>query len=97
MFRGTTPTLSVKLDDIKTSLIDYVELTINQNEKNMLVKKMKQNGSEFSVTLTERETLSLKPGDCRIQCKIKLKDGSITATKVEKILINDILNQDVML
>lgn len=97
MFRGTTPTLFVKFDEIKTSLIDYAELTINQNEKNILVKKLKQNGNEFSVTLTEQETLSLKPGDCKVQCKIRLKDGNITATKVEKILINDILNQEVML
>ena len=97
MFRGTTPTLSFKFDDIKTTMIDYVELTVNQDGNNIIIKKLSQLGGSFFCRLSEKETLNLKSGTCKVQCKIKLKDGSITATKIESMLVNDILNQEVML
>lgn len=97
MFRGTTPTLTFTFEDIPTTAIDYVEITLNQEEQNVIIKKLHQNGAVFTCHLSEKDTLKLKAGTCKVQCKVKLKDGNVTATKIETLNVNDVLNSEVML
>ena len=100
MTRGTTPTLTFSFgDDIDMSLIDYAELTINQKGKNKIIKRLIKDTEkvEFSVFLSEKETLSLEAGKCQIQVKIKLTDNGIVASSIETLSVNDILNGGIML
>ena len=100
MTRGTTPTLTFYFgDDVDMSLIDYGEVTINQGEKNRIIKKLVKDveKKEFNVFLSEKETLSLKAGSCKVQVKIKLNDGAIVASSIETLTVNEILNGGVML
>lgn len=96
MTRGTTPTLFYDLD-VEPSLIKYAELTMNQNEKNVIVKKLKWNGARYITTLTEEETLSLRPGNCKVQIKMKFKDGNVSSTTIDNIFVKDVLNEEIML
>jgi len=100
MTRGTTPTLTFSFgDDVDMSLIDYAELTIRQQLKNKLIKRLAKDveNNAFYVYLSEKETLSLESGDCQIQVKIKLTDGGIVASSIETLTVNEILNGGVML
>lgn len=95
MTRGTTPTLFYDLG-VDSDLIKYAELTINQNEKNVIIKKLRQSAGRYYITLTEKETLSLKPGTCKTQIKMKFKDGNVATTNIETVVVNDVLNDGVM-
>lgn len=100
MTRGTTPTLTFSFgDDVDISLIDYAEVTIRQKQKNKIIRKLSKDteNEEFSVFLSEKETLLLEAGTCQLQVKIKLHDGGIVASSIETISVNDILNGGVML
>ena len=100
MTRGTTPTLTFSFgDDVDMSLIDYAEMTINQKGKNRIIKRLTKDTEQnlFSVFLSEKETLSLDSGICKLQVKIKLTDGGIVASSIETLSVNEILNGGVML
>lgn len=100
MTRGTTPTITFFFgDDIDVTLVDYAEMTIQQRGKNLIVKRLSLDTetSKFSVFLSEKETLSLKEGTCRVQVKFKLKGGQIVTSSVETIFVNEVLNGGVML
>ena len=100
MTRGTTPTISFSFDqEIDYKLVDYCEMTLNQNGKNIIIKRLKRNYKDnlYECLLNEKETLLLVPGTCKIQVKIKLKDGGIVATNVSIVTVNEILNGEVML
>lgn len=101
MTRGTTPTISFSFseDELDIQMVDYAELTISQNQKNIIIKKLAFDSKEqaFLVALTEKETLLLKAGSCQMQVKIKLKDKNIVSTNIETVLVNEILNGEVML
>ena len=56
MTRGTTPTLTFSFgEDVDMSLIDYAEVTINQNEKNIIIKRLEKDteANVFRVFLSE--------------------------------------------
>lgn len=100
MTRGTTPTLTFSFgDDVDMKQIDYAEVTINQNGKNLIIKKLAKDVEEkvFRVFLSEAETLSFKAGTCKVQVKFKLTDGGIAASSIETLTVNEILNGGVML
>ena len=100
MTQGTTPTISFSFDeDIDFTLIDYCEATFSQNGKNIIIKRLKRNYSDkvYECVLSEKDTLLLKPGTCKVQVKIKLKDGGIVATNIAVLTVNEILNGEVML
>ena len=97
MTRGTTPTMSFSFDEVELSQIKYAEITINQKGKNILIKKLKRSGKVFYANFTEEETLQLQAGNCEVQTKIKLKDGNVIASEIEKIVVNEVLHGEVML
>ena len=98
MRRGTTPTLSLMIDDVDFSLIDKAELTIRQNGKNVLIKNMKVyvDHAVLQTRLNQAETLSLRDGECQLQIKVLFKDGNVAATDIQTIYIQDILNSEVI-
>lgn len=97
MTRGTTPTLTFTFDEVDVSQIKYAEIALNQKGVNVIIKKLKRSGKQYYVTLSEIETLQLEEGNCKVQTKVKLKDGNVIATDIETITINDVLHGEVML
>ena len=97
MRRGTTPTLSLMIDDVDFSLIDKAELTLRQREKNIIVKNMKiyVEQAVLQTKLTQQETLLLKSGDCLLQIKVLFNDGNVAANDIITINVQDILNGEV--
>ena len=98
MRRGTTPTLSLIIEDVDYSLIEKAELTIRQGGKNVLIKNMKiyVEQTVLQVKLNQIETLSLKDGECQLQIKVLFRDGNVAATNIVTVNIQDILHGEVI-
>jgi hypothetical protein len=96
MRRGTTPTLTFTLDDFDYSLISVAQLTIAQgpNDVKVIVKDLNIGPNSLTCSLTEKETLSLKDGRCKVQIKMKLNDDKIVATDVYNVSVKEILNEE---
>lgn len=100
MTRGSTPTITFSFgEELDVSLVLYAEMTIEQRGKNVIVKRLALDTEEetFNVFLSEKETLSLKEGTCRVQIKFKLKDGGIVTSSIETLSVNEVLNGGIML
>lgn len=97
MRRGTTPTISVSISDVDYSEIEAIYVTIEQKGVE-LTKEMIVDLEEhtISTTLTQEEALSLKSGSGKIQFKLKFNDGSVSASDITRIKVDDILNEEVI-
>lgn len=104
MIRGTTPTITMKLpsnvpvSDIATAMVsiqqvgrkekidkDLTEMT-NDPVKNLLM-----------VKLTQEDTLSLFANKTtNLQLKVKLNDGTVSATYPMPLAVVDIINEEVI-
>ena len=98
MRRGTTPTLSLMIDDVDFNLIEKAELTLRQGGKNVLIKNLKiyVENAVLQTRLNQKETLSLKSGDCQLQIKVLFIDGSVAATDIQTLNIQDMLHDEVI-
>lgn len=100
MTRGSTPTLTFSFgEELDVSLVLYAEMTIEQRGKNVIVKRLALDteAETFNVFLSEKETLLLKEGTCRVQVKFKLNDGGVVTSSIETLSVNEVLNGGVML
>ena len=100
MRQGTTPTIKMILpDDIKVSTLNNAVFTIAQNGKdkiNIHLSEMKvgSNDNSLTVTLSQRETLSMeKMFAAEIQLKIKI-GTTVTASNIMYIQVSEILNKE---
>lgn len=92
MFRGTTPTLILKVP-IDTSLISKVYITFKQKGRTRLEKELKDctcEENQLVVPLTQADTLLLDASECELQLRTKLSTQQVFASKPKKISISDI-------
>lgn len=98
MRRGTTPTITFSLKDIKNENVDSLCLTLKQN--NRVLHKTNFSYDEetelYIVTLTQRETLSFNEGIILVQIKVKDTAGVVFASPIKKIRMKDILCEEVI-
>ena len=96
MRRGTTPTfyLYVKSADL-SGKVTWV--TILQGGKQIDIEtpqcEKTEEGCTLSFTLTQEQTLSLKPGDAAIQIRFIDNTGRAAATKIKGFKIKPILKE----
>ena len=99
MFRGTTTIIEMNLD-IDTSLIEKMYVTFVQKNDIKFEKEACDcsfNGTTASVQLTQEETLGLTAGEpLKVQVRCKLTDGSVIASKVEVLRVEDVFNEEVI-
>lgn len=97
--RGTTPTLGFELD-IDVGLCDKIIVTINQLNENIIQisgDRLEILANTVNVTLTQEETLKLRRNnDVNIQVKVKLVNGTVMASAIQKIDVNNILNEEIL-
>ena len=98
MRRGTTPTITVELEDYSLESVDRVLVTIRQdfyeiNKESEVV--IENETATASVTLTQEETLGLRHGKCAIQIKF-LSGDIVAATDIAEVDVEQILNEEVM-
>lgn len=100
MIRGTTPTLKLNLNGVKTSRLASVYVTIKQGEKE--VTKTYDDGiiaeseSVLSVPLAQEDTLTFGQGYVYIQLRAMTTDDLAIASKTRLVLMDDILKEGVI-
>ena len=101
MRRGTTPTITATVDSDLTGLsihlaFDAGTLIVKTDED----LDVSYDGDETTVscTLTQEDTLSMKPGAvCDVQIRAFNNDGSLAmATSIGRLQVNDILEDGVL-
>ena len=99
MYRYTTPTLPITISDLDFSTVSLFRVAIEQNGVEILKVINADDASvdaehkTINVALTQEETASFKDGIVEIQVRAKLTGGSVLATKVAKLSVNDVLDE----
>jgi hypothetical protein len=104
MIRGTTPTITMKLPsnvpvkDIATAMVSIQQV----GRKEKIDKDLTEMTSDpvknlLMVKLTQEDTLSLFAQKAtNLQLKVKLNDGTVSATYPMPLAVVDIINEEVI-
>lgn len=103
MRRGTTPTVTIKIDDVDLNNVVKAVVTFRQNtypeilmdkEPEMIIG---EDADYLKVTLTQEETLALKEEmPVEIQFKGKLTDGKVLASNIVCVPVKEVLNEVIL-
>lgn len=99
MYRYTTPTLPITISDLDFSTVSLFRVAIEQNDVEILKVIDAEDASvdaqhkTINVALTQEETASFKDGFVNVQVRAKLTGGSVLATKVAKLSVDDVLDE----
>ena len=101
MYRGTTPTFSLKLNTtINFEEISECYVTIASKTVCVSISKERLNfdneQKRIEVTLSQQETLSFYEGDVEVQVRIKMVDGTAYATSIYRTKVDKILKDGVI-
>jgi hypothetical protein len=112
MIRGTTPTITMKLPsnvpvgDIDTAVVsiqqvgrkDKIEKHLNPEKGLYEIEKDDENGKNLlMVKLSQEDTLSLFAQKAtNLQLKVKLNNGTVSATYPMPLAVVDIINEEVI-
>lgn len=97
MYQGTTPTLVLTVGEEQLDgCTCYV--TIRQSGKKLTKSgaNLTVSGNEIAVTLTQRDTLLLVPGDCEIQVRWIDSNGNAMATDKATVEVTESLLKSVI-
>ena len=100
MYRASTPTHKLRLP-WEESEISELWLTYSQNDKIVLEKKYSEgaftiDGTVWSVTLTQEETNLFKADYADSQLRILFSDGTSLPSRVFRLPVLAVLNDEVM-
>lgn len=99
MYRGTTPTLTIKLnsDAINFDDMDQIWITLRSGtitktfNKDRIIAN-KELGT-LQVELTQKDTLAFPPGKVAVQLRILMTGGTSYASEIKTINMNPILKE----
>lgn len=99
MYRYTTPTLPVTIEDLDFTNVSTFRIAIEQGKVEML--KIVDIGSAsvdaenrtIYVPLTQEETAAFKEGMVEVQVRIVFTSGAVQATKKVKLSVYDVLDE----
>lgn len=100
MTRGTTPTVSLTLDDMTLNNLRSVYITFRQGSM-VLTKRSGEDGVEISehtaeVFLTQEETLKFHPGLMELQLLGLTHGGEAFASDIARLTVSDVLLNEVI-
>ena len=101
MYRGTTPTITFNLDLDVSNIVKLI-VTFAQNGKIVFERNENQcaintEENSISLTLTEEETLSLKPNsDLSVQIRFALNNGVKGVSRIASTYVENILHDGVL-
>jgi hypothetical protein len=100
MYRGTTPTLEVKITGIEIAELEIVYITLKQYQKEVTKKTEDITVDEIKnalyVPLSQEDTLTLARGYVYVQMRAVTKDGLAVASDVKMITMEEILKDGVI-
>lgn len=95
MTRGTTPTITLTINEIDLTALQSIYITFRQGGT-CVTKQSGDSGVEINahtveITLTQAETLNFNTGKCEVQLRGLTADGKAIATCIAKTCIHGIL------
>lgn len=101
IFRGTTPTIRLKIDnqDFDMSLISIAHITIeNESGRNKKIFEAQIDAENkiLYCELTQADTLAYEKGIIKIQAKIKLNNDTVISHDEIRVQLKDILEEDIL-
>lgn len=101
MYRYTTPTLPITIDDIDFSEVRTFRIAIKQkSDKEPLLfivpaddERVDAQNKTINLALTQEQTAALKAGYARVQVRIVYQSGSVQATPEAPITIKDVFDE----
>ena len=101
MFRGTTPTLLLKLSTT-VSLENLAELWVTFKDQTTEITKTLSDVTiddaekTITVRLSQQDTLSLSEHSCNVQARFKTQQGDAYATDISRVDVGMILKEGVI-
>lgn len=100
MTRGTTPTITLTVNEVDLTDLKSVYVTFCQAGK-MLTKQSGDEGVEItehtvSILLSQEETLSFSPGTAEVQLRGLTNGGNAFATNVGRVAVKEVLLKEVI-
>lgn len=99
MYRYTTPTIPITIDTVDFDLVDVFRVAIENGNTELLFVipandvTVDPENHTINVVLTQEQTAQLAEGHAKIQVRIRYKSGSVQATAVAKLKVNDVLDE----
>ena len=100
MTRGTTPTITLTVNEVDLTDLKSVYVTFCQSGK-MLTKRKGDEGVEItehtvSVLLSQEETLKFCPGTAEVQLRGLTNGDNAFATNVGRVTVKEVLLKEVI-
>lgn len=106
MYRGTTPTLPIRIHGIDLTQAkiflsirgeeEESTFTLTTPEDFTVTYDREEDMTSGEVTLTQEETLKIKPGSCKAQLRFVFPDGKAGATPDAVIGMKDVILKGVI-
>ena len=107
MYRGTTPTLPIRIPGtdltqarlfltIQDGKDEKKQITLVSGEDFTVTYDSEKEATVGDVTLTQEQTLMLSEGSCKSQIRFTFADGSTGCTQIRSLSVNDVLLKDVI-
>lgn len=100
MYRYTTPTLPITIEDIDFSLVDNFRIAIEQGGKEDTLfivpagdSAVDAENKTIYLSLTQEQTAWFDDGPARLQVRIVFNNGNVSATPKAQIDINDVIDE----
>lgn len=99
MYRYTTPTLPITIDDVDFTTVDLFRIAIENDKTSLLFivsaddPRVDAQNKTIAITLTQEQTAQFCEGEAVIQARIKYLSNSVQATKKAKVRIYDVLDE----
>lgn len=100
MTRGTTPTITLTVNELDLTELKSIYVTFCQAGK-ILTKQKGESGVEIdthtvSIRLSQEETLRFSPGTVEVQLRGLTNGDNAFATNVGKVAVKDVLLKEVI-
>ena len=100
MYRGTTPTFELKINDENIDLTDadnvYVTFRTKKGKQTYTGDALEVSAREVDVFLTQEQTLAFPTGTAEVQINWTYEDGKRACTNIARIVISENLIEEVL-
>lgn len=99
MYRYTTPTIPITIEDLDFADVSVFRVAIEQGKVEILkvidVDDTSVDAEEHTiyVPLTQEETASFKDGMTEVQVRVVFRSGAVQATNKAKLSVRDVLDE----
>ena len=100
MYRYTTPTIPISIEDLDFTLVNNFRVAIEQDDKELYLFVVNADdpivdADENTITLklTQEQTAKVREGFARLQIRVVFNDGTVLATDKARLTINDVIDE----